>query len=150
MGGLCALITRHYYGALSGMLSGLTIERHFTTLLIIGTAGSKCTQQYLSDFLEVDKVSMVRVLDYLVDKGMIRRSVNPVDRREHHILLTEQGKKTVRKIKAGIADLNKTAFAGFNKKEQDLLGDLLARMLNNLDDLPGNVVDIKIKKRKKV
>lgn len=40
------------------------------------------TQQSLGDFLNVDKVSMVRIVDHLVNRGIVERVNNPDDRRE--------------------------------------------------------------------
>ncbi len=147
MGRLMSLITKKYYGALSKNMEHLGIDRHFSPLVIIDKTKEKCTQQYLSDLLSIDKVAMVRILDYLVEKGLITRIVNPDDRREHIIKLTAKAKKTMPKIHAGIADMNKTALKGFNKNEQALLQKYIGNILKNIEDLPVNEVDIKLKKR---
>ena len=146
LGKLMGTVTKNYYGALSKRLEYLGIDRHFTTLVVIDKTTEKCTQQYLSNLLTVDKVSMVRILDHLVEKRMITRAVNPNDRREHIIELTSKAKKLMPKIHSGISEMNKIALNGLTKKEQELLYTFMGIVIKNLENLPVNIVDIKIKK----
>ena len=140
-------VTKKYFGALSKKLEHLGIDRHFSPLVVIDKTKEKCTQQYLSDLLNIDKVAMVRILDYLVKRGMIIRAVNPSDRREHILQLTPKAKKIMPQIHSGIAEMNQTAFKGLTKNEQELFHTLLETILKNLGSLPANKVDIKIKKK---
>jgi MarR family transcriptional regulator for hemolysin len=147
LGKYMGAITKTYFGALSKKLERLGTDRHFSTLIAIHAADQKCTQQYLSDLLNFDKVSMVRMLDYLVSKKMITRSVNPVDRREHIIGLTPKAKKIMPLISAGIMELNELAFKGVNKHDREVFYSCMATILKNIEDLPAHKVDIKLKKR---
>ena len=102
LGRAMVVITKNYWGALSKKLEHVGIDRHFSAMVAIDQAREKCTQQYLCDLLKIDKVGMVRLLDYLVEKGMITRAVNPSDRREHIIQHTEKGKSVMPAIHSGI------------------------------------------------
>lgn len=146
LGRAMAVITKTYWGALSKKIEHIGIDRHFTTMVAIDKAKEKCTQQYLSDLLKIDKVEMVRVLDYLVTKGMITRAVNPRDRREHIIQLTPKAKKIMPEIHDGITQMNKIALKGFSKNDQELFKGFIEKIILNLKNLPVNAVDIKIKK----
>lgn len=146
LGKLMGNITKSYYGALSKQIEPLGIDRHFATLVTIGTTTEKCTQQYLSNLLYIDKVTMVRNLDYLVKKKFIKRIVNPEDRREHLIELTEKAKKLMPEIHAEITAMNNIALKGFTKKEAKLFREQLVTVIQNLENLPVNTVSIKIKK----
>ncbi len=146
LGKSMGIITKKYYGALSKRIEPLGIDRHFATLITIDTTDEKCTQQYLSDFLQIDKVTMVRNLDYLVKKKLIKRTVNPEDRREHIIELTEKAKKIMPAIHNEIEAMNNIALKGFNKKEAKLFKEQLAVVIKNLDNLPVNEVSININK----
>ncbi len=146
LGKAMAVITKNYYGALSKRIEYLGIDRHFTILILIDTAQEKCTQQYLSDMLNCNKVLMVKKLDYLVEKKMITREVNSDDRRERIINLTEKGKKAVPQIQKEIMEMNKIVLKGFSKQDQDLFKIFLNNTELNLKNLPVNTVDIKIKK----
>lgn len=146
LGASMAIVTKYYYGALSKMLEDLDLERHYTTLMLIHSTKEKCTQQYLSDMLHVDKVYMVHILDYLNKKGLITRMTNPSDRREHLITLTSKGKKMIPKIEDGIQQLNATALEGVSKTAQKEFWEAVQTIMNNLKHLPVNTVDINIKR----
>ncbi len=146
LGKAMAAITKNYYGALSKRMEHLGIDRHFTTLVVINATNEKCTQQYLSDFLNCDKVTMVRILDYLVEKKMIIRVMNVNDRRERIIQLTDKAKKLMPKISKEIDEMNKIALETFTEKEQALFKKFIDMTILNLKNLPVNNVDIKIKK----
>ncbi|HEY0030877.1 MAG TPA: MarR family transcriptional regulator [Bacteroidia bacterium] len=147
MGKFMGALTKSYFGALSKKMEHLGIDRHFSTLIAIDTAERKCTQQYLSDLLCFDKVSMVRMLDYLVGKEMITRTVNPKDRREHIIDLTPKARKVMPEVRNGIKEMNTIAFKGINKQDREMFYACMAGMLKNLENLPANEVDIKLKKK---
>ena len=146
LGASMAIVTKYYYGALSKMLEEIDLERHYTTLMLIHTTKEKCSQQYLSDMLHVDKVYMVHILDYLNKKGLISRMTNPSDRREHLITLTAKGKKMIPKIEEAIHELNCTALQGVSKAAQKDFWATVETIMNNLKHLPVNTVDIKIKR----
>ncbi|MFL5766167.1 MAG: MarR family winged helix-turn-helix transcriptional regulator [Bacteroidia bacterium] len=147
LGKYMGAITKTYFGALSKKLERLGTDRHFSTLLAIQSAEQTCTQQYLSDLLNFDKVSMVRMLDYLVAKKMITRTVNPSDRREHIIELTPRAKKIMPEISKGIIEMNELAFRGVNKRDREVFYSCLSLIMKNIEDLPAHKVDIKLKKR---
>lgn len=146
LGASMAIVTKYYYGALSKMLEEIDLERHYTTLMLIHTTNEKCSQQYLSDMLHVDKVYMVHILDYLNKKGLISRMTNPSDRREHLITLTAKGKKMIPRIEEAIHQLNCIALEGVGKAAQKDFWITIQTIMNNLKHLPVNTVDIKIKR----
>jgi MarR family transcriptional regulator for hemolysin len=148
LGRLLGGITKKYFGALSKKLEHHGVDRHFSILVVLDKSSEKCTQQFLSDYLQVDKVTMVRMLDYLVEKGMISRQVNPDDRREHVIKLTPKASKVLPEIAKGISEMNRIAFGGYSKAEQETFWKMIMRMDLNLQNLPANKVDIKLKKGK--
>lgn len=147
LGKYMGVLTKIYFGALSKKLEHLGVDRHFSTLIAIDKTKEKCTQQYLSDLLNFDKVSMVRMLDYLVDKKMIVRTVNPNDRREHIIALTPKAIKIMPEIHKGIAEMNAIAFKGVNKSDREIFYSCMTSILANMEYLPANEVDIKLKKK---
>lgn len=146
LGRAMVVITKNYWGAFSKKLEHLGIDRHFTTMVAIDQATEKCTQQYLCDVLKIDKVGMVRVLDYLVAKGMITRAVNPDDRREHIIQHTAKGKMVMPEIHAGIKEMNGIALKGLSTSEQEIFKGCIEKIILNLKNLPVNEIDIKVKK----
>lgn len=147
LGRFMGALTKQYFGALSKSMEHLGIDRHFYPLIVIDKTAGKCTQQYLSCMLEVDKVSMVRVMDYLMERGMVTREVNNDDRREHLIKLTSKAKKIMPEVYEGINKMNSLALKGLNKNEQELFYTAMKKIAKNIENLPVNEVDIQLKKK---
>jgi DNA-binding MarR family transcriptional regulator len=53
------------------------------------------SQVDLADVLELQPISLVRLLDRLVDHGLLERRHDPKDRRANRLFLTEKGRKLV-------------------------------------------------------
>lgn len=147
IGRMLGALTKQYFGALSKSMEHLGVDRHFYPLVVIDKAQEKCSQQYLSCIMEVDKVSMVRMMDYLMEKGMITREVNIDDRREHIIKLTPKAKKIMPRVYEGINKMNSLALKGLTKNEQELFYSILTKIGKNIENLPVNEVDIQLKKK---
>src|ERR1700741_4491069 len=143
-----SVLTKMYYGALTKRLSELDIDRHYSVLIFITHCEKKCTQQFISDALRIDKASMVRVIDHLVKKGYLVRATNPADRREHWMELTAKAKKTVPVIQKEIKELNKIAMQGFTKAEKKTFMNLLPLMYENLGKQPSDRILVNYKRVK--
>lgn len=105
-------VSKKYMDALAARLGHLGIKRHYFLLVAIGEGKSLLTQQQLADLLEVDKVTMVGILDSLVRGGFVRRTKSEEDRREHRIVLTPKAERALPEIRRTIRDLNRRALAG--------------------------------------
>jgi len=55
-------------------------------------------QATLSSMIALDKTSLVKVLDRLVEKGLITRTQSPVDRRRHVLAVTPRGHELIKKL----------------------------------------------------
>src|SRR5215471_9204120 len=82
LGRLMLKTARKYIGVLSRNLSHIDIERYFSIIVLLEQSDKPMTQKELAGFLGVDKVTIVRMIDYLTDKNMLERKVNSHDRRE--------------------------------------------------------------------
>ncbi|MDX2002022.1 MAG: MarR family transcriptional regulator [Chitinophagales bacterium] len=140
LGRLANLITKNYLGVLSQKLNQLDMERHFYPLVLIEQGGGKITQTELSEALKTDKVSMVRILDYLSSQGMIVRQTNPIDRREHYLQVTDKAKQILPHIKQAIQEVNSAALQGFTEEQKDLFYELLGKVCCNLCSLPSEEI----------
>lgn len=144
-----AILAKTYFGALTKSLEHLEIERHYSILIFINGAEQGCTQQCICDCLKIDKVSMVRILGYLIKKKYLKKTVNPADRREHLIELTVKAKEVLPEIHSAIDNLNAAAFKGFTKEKQNELYAFVQQMQNNLDPLPFEKIYVNYKKAHK-
>jgi DNA-binding MarR family transcriptional regulator len=85
-----SLLTKQYVGVMFRKLAHVGIEKYYTAMILIENAGGKLNQQNLADEMRIDKASVVRMVDYLVDKGFVVRQQNPTDRREYFLVLTRR------------------------------------------------------------
>lgn len=149
LGHYWAILSKAYVGALFKRLEASAVDRYYMVLQVIHQADRPFTQQTLGDFLNVDKVSMVRIMDHLVEKKLVERVSNPTDRREKFVVLTEKGKKSIKEIGEGVAEVNAKALAGFSHKEIDQLYAMLERLNENLGELPTKKIYLNFKRSKR-
>lgn len=140
-----AMAAKYYYGALVQELKQLEIDRHYTMILILYQSGKPINQQDLGKCMQIDKVSMVRFLDYLENAGMISRSINPGDRREKFIHLTDKGLQAAAKIKKAVKKLNRTIFSGLTEVETEIFLTTLEKVINHMKQLPSRNIIVKYK-----
>ncbi len=140
------ILSKKYVSAVAHLLERIDMERHFYTLSIIENNGS-VTQQCLANCLEIDKASVVRIIDYLTEKGLVERVKNPDDRRAHLIVATNKAKKNLLKINNAFGEINRAAFKGFTKKEQNHFIEMSNKIMQNLIAFPTNGTAVKSVKK---
>ncbi len=106
-----SLVARDFLCLLNSKLTHLDLERHYYALVLIDKADGEMTQQDLATKLDVDKVSMVRIIDYLTEMNYVLRVPNDTDRRKYSLTLTAKAKGELENIKAAI---NATQIQAFN------------------------------------
>jgi len=142
------MVTKPYFGALIQKMEALGLEKDFSVLILIEKQNN-CTQQFISDTLQVDKVTMVKTIDGLAKKDFVKRVQNTKDRREYFIELTPKGKKILPKIHKAIKELNQVAFKGMKEKEQSKFYETLAIVGENVKHFPAShIIVYKTAKRK--
>jgi DNA-binding MarR family transcriptional regulator len=106
--------------------SGLTPQHHQLLLGVAGFTGKGwATIGELADFLQVRHHSVVGLVDRAETLGLVRRQINPDDRREVHISLTAEGGRKLR----ALAELHHKELHGM-RRSFDLLtleGDRTAK-----------------------
>jgi DNA-binding MarR family transcriptional regulator len=124
---------RKFLSALNVKLKNLDIERNFYALLLIEEGKGKITQQDLAELLNSDKVSVVRMIDYLSNKGYVKRVKDPSDKRKYGLILTLKAEKEMPLIKKAIEDVTWDAFKGLTDEKIKELFDTLNIIKNNLN-----------------
>ncbi len=131
------VLSKHYVGVLTKKLEGLDIERHFSLLLILHYKPD-CNQKCLAEILDIDKTSLVGIIDFLSEKGYVKREINPKDRREYFIRLTAKAKKNIPLIIEAVQSTNEVALSGFSENEIKSFYKILFGAYNNLEKEPVN------------
>lgn len=136
LGKMFALLTKWYVGAVSAKLSDLPIDRHFYVLTVIDDLKGEVTQKELAEMVWTDKASMVRILDYLTDKGVIERNQDPSDRRAYRIRTTELGHRIAPIVRRAFAEVNQATLKDLPPHQADTIQASLNKMACNLSQLP--------------
>lgn len=89
-------------------------------------------QAALAQILDVEPITLARLLDRLQTAELIERRPDPKDRRAHLLYLTEAAYPLLDRIFALAAEVREDALAGIAEADRGLLLDLLLRMKANL------------------
>ena len=108
---------RLFLQLLNEKLDYLDIERSYYALILINRGQANLTQQELACQLEIDKVSVVRIVDYLTGKGYVQRIRSSVDRRKYCLTLTEKANEKLPDIIKAIQEANDIAFKGLSESQ---------------------------------
>jgi DNA-binding MarR family transcriptional regulator len=81
--------------------------------------------------ISYDPGAMTRMIDRLQEKGLIRRTPNPGDRRATNLELTAAGSALYPQLLAAKETVQAQFLRGFSKNEVHVLDSLLNRMLKN-------------------
>jgi MarR family transcriptional regulator for hemolysin len=123
---------RAYLSLLAKQVEPLGISRYYYALTYICYHDGKLTQKALATELGKDKSIIVNVIDTLSEEGFVYREINPADRREHLLKVTEKAKKAVPKIIEAFETLNKSITDEIPDEEMKIFNIVLKKMGNNL------------------
>jgi DNA-binding MarR family transcriptional regulator len=90
------------------------------------------TQGALADHLEVEPISLCRMIDRLEDAGHVERRRDPADRRAWNIYLTDRSRPLIRQLTAIADDLFVDALDGITAAEREAFVATLDRIRLNL------------------
>jgi MarR family transcriptional regulator for hemolysin len=91
-----------------------------------------CNQATLADLLDVEPITLARVVDRLEASGLVERRPDPGDRRARLLFLGERAHPLLEELRALGAETREVALAGISEEERHQLSRLLARMRANL------------------
>lgn len=96
--------------------------------------GEGINQGGLADLLEVEPISLCRMIDRLEDGGLVERRRDPKDRRAWQIFLTDRSRPLLRDLATISEELLGTALAGIPERDHDAAVAVLERIYSNLSD----------------
>lgn len=91
-----------------------------------------CNQVTLADLLEVEPITLARLVDRLEASGLVERRADPNDRRARLLFLGERAHPLLDELKSLGAETREIALAGLNEDERAQLWSLLTKMRANL------------------
>lgn len=91
-------------------------------------------QKGLADLLELESITLVRLLDKMVERGLVERRRHPTDRRLSLLFLTEQAHPLLQLMRDMGKSTRQEATRGFTEEEEQLMLQMMKRMRANLID----------------
>ena len=133
---LFAVVSRHREARLEAALKpvGLSLSRH-RALAVIYTL-KLCTMSELADYSAVDRTTLTRTVDQLVDSGLVERTTPREDRRQVVLSLTEQGRRACRRSLNAIYAVSTDLVADLAEEDQRVVARSLEAILGRLVDDP--------------
>jgi MarR family transcriptional regulator for hemolysin len=128
------ILGRAYLTELGNHMAHLGINQYYYPLTVICFYDGKLTQKALSEKLGKDKSIIVKMIDTLTEKGFVYRQVNPEDRRQHLLGVTDKAKKTVPHIIKAFEHMNQSASKNISAQDMDIFLNVLNKMNDNLVD----------------
>ena len=86
----------------------------------------------LAELIEVEPITLSRMVDRLVEAGLVERRADPDDRRAWQLHLTARAAELLGGIRPEVEALNDEALEGLSAAERDQLVDLVERVRANL------------------
>jgi MarR family transcriptional regulator, transcriptional regulator for hemolysin len=114
-------------------LRKIEIKRYFYALILIGEGEGLLTQQDLAELLNSDKVIVVRIVDYLSNRGYVKRMRDSLDRRKYRLTLTKKAEKELPLIRKALEEITSDALRGLTSEKIEELYNSLRSIKNNLN-----------------
>lgn len=103
-------------------------------LLAITLREGRVTQARLSERMEVEPISVSRLVDRMEQAGWVARQTDPSDRRVRVIVPTAQALAAHAEIRALLDEVLDEALSGFSGAERIQIAGLLNRLIANLGE----------------
>ncbi len=110
--------------------TGLTRAQWSVLAYVARNQGSN--QAALADMLEIEPITLVRLLDKLEAAGLVERRPDPADRRVRRLYLTEATGPLLAQLQDLASETRESAMAGLTEPERQQLTDLLMKVRTNL------------------
>ena len=109
---------------------GVTRQQWRALLTIARKPGH--TQSELADFLDVERITLCRMLDRLADSGLVERRPDPGDRRVWRVHVTDAAHEIVDKLATIGAEIERETLSALRPEEVDNLMNYLRRIRDGL------------------
>ena len=93
----------------------------------------------LADLIEVEPITLCRMVDRLTEASLVERRPDPNDRRVWRLFMTDKARALLSDLKLLAADLTEEAMDGISDCEQEQLCNLLEAIRANLSLRPSEV-----------
>ena len=89
-------------------------------------------QAELAEMLEIEPITLTRIIDRLEEAGLVERVRDPSDRRAWRLLITAQAQPLIAKLRGVADELFAEAFAGIERQDLENAREVLTRIRENV------------------
>ncbi len=108
---------------------GMTSPQARLLLVLHVTEGEN--QGYYAERLEVEPISLTRMIDRMEEAELIERRRDPADRRAWLLFLTERSRQVIDQVSACLAELEDEMLTGLDAAQRDALAQMLETIREN-------------------
>lgn len=132
------LMRREFARRMDGRLSILTFAQARALVHLARSEGLR--QVELANLLEVQPITLARLIDQLDARGLVERRADPDDRRAHRLFLTPAARPHLDALREVAASVRVDALRGIDAAQAAALSATLARIRGNLAINGGDAV----------
>jgi DNA-binding MarR family transcriptional regulator len=110
---------------------GLGVTRAQWKVLFRLTRHPGMRQIELADLLDIEAITLSRIVDRLEEAGLVDRVADPADRRAWRLHVTAKAQPLVEKLRALADEMTAEAFAGIDPKHIEITRQVLGRVREN-------------------
>jgi DNA-binding MarR family transcriptional regulator len=134
-GWLLGQTSKHHHRLLIDALGAANARPyHFRVLAALQEFGSG-SQVDVGRHAGLDRSDVVATVDELVDRGLVERSADPVDRRRNIVSITPAGRAQFRRLDKVIRDVQDELLSPLSPNQREQLIRLLTRVLEYQTDV---------------
>jgi DNA-binding MarR family transcriptional regulator len=129
---LLADVSRLIRRSFQKRIEGSSLTQAQARALIWVSKNEGIQQCELAELLEIQPITLARLIDQLEQSDLVERRPNPVDRRAYQLYITKQATPHLAAIREVGAAIRTDALRGVDKNELDMLLNTLQKMRSNL------------------
>ena len=111
---------------------GLPITRQQAAVVLNIASNEGVSQAEVANWLGIEPIALVRMLDKLREEGLVERRPHPTDRRVRTLWLTEAGRPVINQILAINNAIREEAFGSMPAQTRETVIDILDGIKDNL------------------
>lgn len=111
---------------------GMTSRQARLLLILHVTEGEN--QGYYAELLEVEPISLTRMVDRMEEAGLIERRRDPADRRAWRLFLTDRSRCVIDQVRDSLTGLEDEMLAGLEPQQRKALGQMLESIRENFSN----------------
>ena len=85
----------------------------------------------LADMLDIEPITLSRIIDRLEEGALVERVADPADRRAWRLHVTARAQPLIEKLRAIADEMTAEAFAGIDSKDIEIARQVLGRVRGN-------------------